>query len=79
MHDAKRGIYEDKVDEASNKDTNRSNQYSEEMANGINKLVNKDDVLALNGYELARRGTSYINQENSIRASRATRLSGLTT
>ena len=52
---------------------------SEETANGINKLVNKDDGLYMDGYELARRGTSYINQENSIRAARATRLSGLTT
>lgn len=52
---------------------------SEETANGINKLVNKDDVLHMDGYELARRGTGYINQENSIRASRGTRLKGLTT
>lgn len=48
----------------------------DEVTQLLRQLRDKDDALYMDGYELARRGTSYINQENEIRTSRNTRLKG---
>ena len=48
----------------------------DEVTQLLRQLRDKDDALYMDGYELARRGTPYINQENEIRISRNTRLKG---
>uniref|UniRef100_UPI00359F439E hypothetical protein n=1 Tax=Jeotgalibaca porci TaxID=1868793 RepID=UPI00359F439E len=48
----------------------------DEVTQLLKQLRDKDDALYMDGYELGRRGTKYINQENEIRTSRNTRLKG---
>ena len=48
----------------------------DEVTQLLRQLLDKDDALYMDGYELARRGTPYINQENEIKTSRSTRLKG---
>ena len=48
----------------------------DEVTQLLKQLRDKDDALYMDGYELARRGTPYINQENEIKTSRSTRLKG---
>lgn len=48
----------------------------DEVTQLLKQLRDKDDALYMDGYELGRRGTKYINQENEIRATRNNRLKG---
>ena len=48
----------------------------DEVTQLLKQLRDKDDALYMDGYELGRRGTKYINQENEIRATRNSRLKG---
>lgn len=48
----------------------------DEVTRLLKQLLDKDDALYMDGYELARRGTKYINQENELRVARNTRLKG---
>lgn len=42
----------------------------------LRQLLDKDDVLALDGYVLGSKGSKYINQHNDLMASRRSRLQG---